>query len=143
MSANTGRGLKGASERPRRCPRLLLVLTSCALLSCVRDPRSHDPKDVAAILVPPHSTITEDSDWVVTTWSAQKAYAFEIQLTQGQYLSWAKTALGPDWHCHRKTDGAILYTRLLSGEQQDLEIRPEDGDSQAIRVRVIFTATPT
>lgn len=123
---------------------LILVLIACACLSCARNPRSPDPKDVALIVIPPDSAIVENSDWVKETWSARKAYTFESQLTQAEYLTWAKLALGPGWHCHGETDGAILFTRLLSGEQQNLELRAKIDDSKhRICVSVTFTATAT
>ena len=122
---------------------LMLAAISCATPGCTRDPSSNGPKDLAVFVVPPGSQVVENSPWVMDSWSAKKECTFDSRLTWVEYLAWAARALGADWRSRAAADGSPLFTRLVSGEQQYLEIRSVTSGSQGIRVRVTFTATAT
>ena len=122
---------------------MLLAAISCAIAGCSLDLRTNDRTDLTVTVVPPGSDVEENSPWVKDSWSAKKECTFDSRLTWVEYLAWAARALGPDWRSRAAANGSPLFTRLVSGEQQYLEIRNVTSGSQGIRVRVTFTATAT
>lgn len=68
---------------------------------------------------------------------------FESRLGKSEYLAWLRPVLGPDWNCRLENNSAVLLTRLLSEEQQTLELRIEAMAAGSIRIHATFIAMPT
>jgi hypothetical protein len=162
MQQNFGDGLMTAPRFPRRVSRnrgaperrlpigrmsavagvvLVLLLPFCGFW--YRDSRALLESDLEKEVITAGSVITANPDWAINTWSARKTFSFDTRLSQSEYRSWVKRNLGADWHCRAETAAQLVFGRLLSAEQQVLEIGLDDGGSQGIRVHVTFTAIPT
>jgi hypothetical protein len=126
--------------------RLILVCLLC--ISCSSQSgssgRINAERDLARFFIPANAYQPLSGDWHVDTWSARKEYTFDTPFTEVEYGSWLWLQLHGHWrHCER-CRGAMVFTRLLEGEEQIVEIQFDAADPAGrIRVRINFTATAT
>lgn len=101
-------------------------------------------RDLARFFIPANAYQSFDEEWHVDTWSARKEYSFETPFTEAQYADWLRQHLDGYWHHCERCRGSMVFTRILEGEEQIVEILFDAADSPGeIRVRITFTATAT
>jgi hypothetical protein len=126
--------------------RLILVCLFC--ISCSSQSGSSGridaERDLARFFIPANAYQPTSGDWLVDTWSARKEYTFETPFTEVEYGSWLRQQLHGSWHHCERCRGAMVFTRLLEGEEQIVESLFDAADLPGrIRVRLTFTASAT
>jgi hypothetical protein len=101
-------------------------------------------RDLARFFIPSNTYQSFGGEWRVDTWSARKEYTFEAPFTEAEYGGWLRQQLHGGWHRCERCRGTMVFTRLLEGEEQIVEILFDAADLPGrIRVRLTFTATAT